>query len=106
MTTRQDIIDERNALKAQYGGFYDELAALLFRHDPVGLDYETNRDEYDPEARAILKQLPACASTADVARLAHEVFVRFFDARTAGPPSRYEPIADEIWRIWSARQQS
>jgi hypothetical protein len=33
---------------------------LLFRHDPVGINFEVNTDEYEPKAGTILPRLHAC----------------------------------------------
>lgn len=103
MSRRDEIASERAALRAQYGALYDELSAVLFRHDPVGINYSTNTDEYDPEVRAILPRLDTCTSAEDVTRVVHEEFIRFFDATIAGPLPRYEAAASEIWDLWCRR---
>lgn len=103
LTARETIERARLLLRDEYGQFYDDLEALLFRHDPIHINFKTNTDEYDPEVRAILPRLSSCASAADVARMLHEVFVQFFTATSAGPLSRYEPIAAEVWERWLAR---
>jgi len=53
-----------------------------------------------------LPRLRACQSAADVCRVVHEEFVRWFDAVTAGPPERYTEIASEIWQLWQASRQA
>src|SRR6266550_4218861 len=40
--TREDILEERRQLRAQYRDLFDSTAALLFRHDPVGINFEVN----------------------------------------------------------------
>ena len=105
MTTSKDIGQERAALMAEFGPRYDQITALLFRHDPIGINFKTNWDEYDPEVRAILPRLRTCSSAADVARVTHEEFVRFFDRQMAGDLSRYEPIAAELWDLWCQRSK-
>jgi len=97
--TREQVLEERQRLKEQYGELYDSVAALLFRHDPVGIRSRHNPDEYEPEVGTILPRLRACRSEADVCRVVHEEFVCWFDVGTAGPPERYAPIADEIWHL-------
>lgn len=101
MTERDRILRERAALRAQFGTLLDDVLAVLFRDDPIGINYETNTDEYDPEARAILPRLKECASEKDVARVVHEEFVHLFDAKIAGTMDRYEKVAAEIWQLWS-----
>ena len=76
------------------------LEALLFRHDPIGLDFGDNTDEYRPEAETIALRRDEVRSARDVQRIVHEEFVRWFDADTAGPPDRYADIAREIWHLW------
>ncbi len=98
--TREEIIAERQRLKAEYRGLFDELAALLFRHDPVGINFEDNTDEYEPEVGTILPRLRSCHSPDDVRRVVHQEFVRWFDADIAGPEERYAKIATEIWDHW------
>lgn len=91
---------ERCRLRAAYGDLYDGLLALLCDGDPVGINFETNEDEYAPEVDRILPRLNSAASRDDVRRIVHEEFVRWFDAETAGPPSRYDRVADELWARW------
>ncbi|EHR63746.1 hypothetical protein SaccyDRAFT_4951 [Saccharomonospora cyanea NA-134] len=83
-----------------------EIEALLFRHDPIGLNFEDNTDEYRSEAETIALRLPEASSVADVRRMAHEEFVRWFDAELAGPESRYTAIAQEVWRLWNSNGRS
>ena len=81
----------------------DEVEALLYRHDPVGIGFGDNPDEYRPEAESIVASLPNARSVDDVLTLVHEEFVRWFDEDTAGPVDRYEDIARDVWAIWFAR---
>ncbi len=98
--TREQIIEERRRLRQQYGGLFDLTAALVFHHDPVGINYETNTDEYESEVGTILPRLGGCQSQEDVHRVVYEEFVRWFDGDTAGPKERYAQIASEIWELW------
>ncbi len=77
------------------------MAALLFRHDLVGIAFENeNTDEYEPETGTILPRLRGCESASEALRVVHEAFVPWFDAGTAGPEERYAEIASEIWQLW------
>lgn len=98
--TREQILEERRRLRVEYGDLFDSVAALLFRHDPVGINFDENTGEYEPEAGTILPRLRACDSAQDVQRVVHEEFVRWFDAGTAGSVEHYSEIAAEIWRLW------
>ena len=98
--TLNEIQEERRRLKAEYGKLFNAVVALLFRHDPMGINYDTNMDEYEPEAGTILPKLRTCHSADDVRQIVHEEFVRWFDASNAGPPEHYTQIALEIWELW------
>jgi len=98
--SREELIADRQRLKAEYRWLFDEVAALLFRHDPVGINCEDNTDEYEPEVGTILPRLRSCHSPDDVCRMVHQEFVRWFDADTAGPEERFARIAAEIWDCW------
>jgi hypothetical protein len=99
---RDEILESRRRLRAEYGKLFDSVATLLFRRDPIGMIFErdTNTDEYEPEAETILPLLRSCRSVDDVLRVVHGEFVRWFDAGTAGPQERYKGIALEIWQLW------
>ena len=98
--SREEILEERRRLRAEYETLFDAVAALLFRHDPVGINFEGNTDEYEPEARAILTRLRHCNSSSDVQRMMHAEFVRFFDSSIAGAEEHYKEVASEIWGLW------
>src|SRR5208282_2136281 len=95
-----EILQERRQLRAEYGELFDSIAALLFRHDPVGINFGENTDEYEAEVGTILPHLHDCSSVDDVLRSVHGEFVRWFDSGTAGPQERYKEIAFEIWELW------
>jgi hypothetical protein len=78
----------------------EAVSAILFRADPIGINFETNTDEYDAEAETIVIALPKATSPDDVKALTHDAFVQWFDAQTAGPIDRYTPVATEIWSLW------
>ena len=46
--TGEEIREERRRLRAEYAGLFDQVESLLFRHDSVGINFETNTDEYAP----------------------------------------------------------
>ena len=102
--TRDEILQKRRQLKAEYAELFDAIAALLFRYDLAGINFDENTYEYEPEAGTILPRLHRCKSGDDVLRTVHEEFVRWFDADTAGPQERYAGIATEIWELWQRRQ--
>jgi hypothetical protein len=78
----------------------DAVSQILFRADPAGINFETNTDEYDAEAEAIVTGLPNARSPEDVKALTHKTFVQWFDAQIAGQTDRYATVASEIWNVW------
>ena len=94
---------ERRALKGDYKALFEAVSAILFRHDPIGLDNEDNIDEYDPEVSAILPLLKRCHSVSDVQAVVHREFINLFDAQLAGPSERFADAAREIWQLWSSK---
>ena len=85
--THEEILEERRLLKVEYRHLFDDVQSLLFRHDPVRINFDTNTDEYGPEVGTILPRLRGCTSANDVCRVVHEEFVRWFDADIAGAAS-------------------
>lgn len=98
--TKEQIIERRRNLRAQYKSLYDEAAALLFRHDPMGINFEDNTDEYEPEVGTILPRLRECSDESQVCSVIHEEFGRWFGLFQAGPRGNYELIASEMWALW------
>lgn len=102
---KEEIEAEKRRLKAEYGSLFDAVAEILFRHDPMGINFEENTDEYEPEAGTILPRLKHCPSVEDVTTAVHEEFQRWFDPELAGPRERYGKIAQEIWPLWQKPQK-
>ncbi len=101
------------ALLQATGPVIQAVLAVLTAHDPIGVVFEENSDEYEPEARTIALRLmiataqvegPAALATGfsglgllnDVRRMVHGEFVRWFDEETAGPEIKYTEVAREI----------
>lgn len=74
------------------------IEAVLFRADPIGINFETNTDEYRAEAQLIVLRLHEADSIQDLHVIVHAEFVRWFGSQIAGPLMRYAAIAEEIWR--------
>lgn len=101
MRTREDIVAENKRLKAQYGRLFDDVAEVLFRHDPIGINFEDNTDEYEPEARTILPRLRTCANSDEVVAVVFEEFQKWFGPQIAGGKERYSSLSEEIWLRWN-----
>lgn len=101
--TPEEIRADRRLLKAQHAELFDLVSALLFRHDPMRLNFELNTDEYEIEVGTILPRLRDCRSAADTRHVVHQEFVRWFGS-TAGREERYSEIASEIWLLWQKKK--
>ena len=102
--TRDEIRAETKRLKDEYGSLFDAIAESLFRHDPIGINFEDNTDEYYPEVRTILPRLKACHCVEDVLTVVHAEFRRWFGTDIAGEKENYRQIAEEIWPLWQNRR--
>ena len=98
--------EDRARLRREYGTLYDVVAEILFRHDPVGINFETNTYEYEPEVDTILPRLRDCRSVEDVTEVVQQEFVYWFGEEIAGPKEGFREAAEEIWRVWSLRSDS
>lgn len=88
---------------ADYLELHAQISAILFRYDPVGINFESNTDEYEPEAQTILARLNEANDSVDVRRIADEEFNPWF----SGTPHNVESLdaaADEIWTLWVSSQ--
>jgi hypothetical protein len=91
---------ERERLTVGYEQLVSAIEGVLFRNDPIGLNFVTNTDEYRAEAQTIVVQLPDAAEEAAVHRIVHEEFVRSFGG-LASPAEPYREVVAAIWRLWS-----
>lgn len=97
MDSVEEIKQERQRLKREYRELYDEVLEILFRNDPIGINFEINTDEYEPEAGTILPRLKEARSPEDLQNIIHQEFVRWFGADIAGSRAKYAKIAQEVW---------
>ena len=75
------------------------IEVILYAADPIRIAAGVNRDEYRPEAQAIVARLPSARSVDEVELIVHQEFVRLFDRELAGPLERYRGVAATIWRL-------
>jgi len=64
--TRQQILESRRRLREEYGALFGSVSSLLYRHDPIGIKFGDNTDEYNLEAETILPRLWNCHTLVDV----------------------------------------
>lgn len=94
---RQNIYKE---IRQQQPEIFKAVSDILFKHDPIGINFETNTDEYDPEAGTVISRLPLANNEVDVLDILHQEFVVWFGVDTAGDRDRYVGIANDIWKLW------
>ena len=90
---------ERAALKRQHHDLFSALSKLLFEADPVGINFDFNIDEYEPEVGTILPRLLSASSVEDVHTIVYEEFLRWFNHGTAGPKEAYAEVSSRIWEL-------
>jgi hypothetical protein len=93
---------ERDAIKREYGTLFASISDALFEADPVGINFDDNTDEYDPETGTIIPRLGLAKSAEDVQEIVHEEFCRWFDPISAGPREKYAAVSAKIWDLWCA----
>jgi hypothetical protein len=86
----------REVLRIAQGEAFMQLAQILFEEDPIGINFNDNTDEYEPEAGTILPRLAHCETTEQIQDVLYSEFVRWFDVDTAGPRGRYRSAAERI----------
>lgn len=53
-----ESVGKRAILKKTQPNLFNEVNDLFFEFDPIGINYDTNLDEYEPEVGTILPRLP------------------------------------------------
>ena len=99
MTSRTEV-QKRKAVQKEFAALFDVFTKLLFEADPIGINFGTNTDEYDPEVGTIIPRLRHANTEDDAAQIIHEEFCRWFDAETAGSIDAYRKIAAQVWVEW------
>jgi hypothetical protein len=94
----QQARKELPAVKAKFGGPFEEVSEILFRHDPMHVNAGFNTDEYNPEVGTILPRLKECRSARDVQKVVYEEFAQWFGI--PGEQQKYRAPSQEIWSAW------
>jgi hypothetical protein len=97
--------EKREAVRREYAALFATLSKLLFEADPIGINFESNTDEYEPEVGTIIPRLREADSEDDVRRIIHEEFCKWFDEKTAGPVDAYRELAASVWAEWQRYQE-
>lgn len=88
----------RQLVKARYPSLFAAVTDLFFRIDPVGINFETNTDEYEPEVGTVLPRLELARSVADVREIVREELVVWFGRPYEGEAT--DRLASELWSLW------
>ena len=93
---------EREKMREQYPELFAKLESIFFKHDPIGINFGSNPDEYAAEVGTVLKRLPSATSQEEVQTMVYEVFCSWFDPHLAGDKNSvaYKGIAKETWESW------
>jgi len=106
MSTERELLRrERLVLKEKYGDLFTAVSEALFKADLQGINFETNTDEYEPEAGTIIPRLGQANGQQDVVAIVREEFCRWFGPEEAAARRNYEPVAKQIWEAWCALSQ-
>lgn len=83
----------------------DNISRILFECDPMNINCVTNTDEYDPEARDIMKLKPDIHSIEALQAGVVDVFQYWFGKDLEITDVQYEEIATKIWEEWNPQHQ-
>ncbi len=81
---------KKTEIQKLYRELYREIEEILFRCDPIGINFDENIDEYDPEVGTILPRLKGTRSEADVLNIIYEEFMRWSGVDIARKATRKE----------------
>ena len=91
----------RDLWKSQYKDLFAEMSAAFFEIDPVGVNFDTNSDEYEFEVGSVLPRLMYAGSVSDVDEILKDEFSFWFD-RFSFDRARVSGLAERVWDIWLA----
>lgn len=77
---------------------FELISAVLYRADPLGRIAQKSGDEYDSEARRIIKTLNRDASMRQLETLVYEAFV-FEHGDAAGPKAGYRAASTALFKL-------
>lgn len=98
LTRRQECRFETTVFCERYGNLLIDLMLIMRRHDTEELiSNGAPDDEYEPEARRVLRHLHKVKNAADMRQLVKSVFLEMFDEALYGTDERLFALADDIW---------
>ncbi|MFZ2424092.1 MAG: hypothetical protein WBD79_17040 [Anaerolineae bacterium] len=93
----------REAVRAEDPQFFAAISTMIFKADPIGINFTINTDEYDPEAGTVIPRLSACQTADDVTAVLYEEFTKWFEAEIAGKRADYVELAQNLWTLSQER---
>jgi len=95
----------KDLIKEEYQEIFEDISMLLFKNDPMCINFLVNEDEYYPEAATIvlrLSKLSAPISVYTTLDVIHEEFKKWFTSDSLiGPKERYIELAYRICDMWN-----
>lgn len=85
--------------KDKYNLLINELQKIFNKCDPIGIYYEENNDEYDPEIQSILTKIKIGMDKSQLYELIYREFVYWFDKETVGEKKDYDSLTEEVYKI-------
>ena len=79
---------------------FGAISEAFFEADPVGINFEINTDEYEPEVGTIIPRLSSAQSAEDVQAITREEFCDWFDPVSTGPRVKYAAVLAKVWTLW------
>jgi hypothetical protein len=79
--------DDKKALRRKYDRLFQAVEAILLRYDPIGIKFEGNTHQYDPEVSTILPRAWRAISQDEVRQIVREEFERWLGQRSRYPLS-------------------
>ena len=94
------VEDYRKKRVKEYSEAFDKVSMVLFEHDPIGLNFDDNVDEYELEAGMVVSQFSKANSVDELETIILKIFVECFDEELATRKREvYQLIAKEVWQI-------
>ena len=105
-TDRERIREARKRTKKKFDATYESISSLLFEIDPMGINFESNTDEYEPEVDTILPRIKNLNGRKEIELVVREEFEKWFgDDSTADISNEtFERISEEILKIKTGEQ--
>jgi hypothetical protein len=95
----RDIPDLSTSVFYGYGVLFSEISRILFKYDPIDINFGDNTDEYDPEAHDIIGMLQNNGGMTTPA-ICKKVFSKWFSPSLARGFSDYSNMGKEIDGKW------